>query len=339
MTIEPKRKPTSFDVARLAGVSRSAVSRAFTPGAVVAEQTREKVFEAAETLGYRVNSLARGLQGDHSGIVGILASCLDTPIRARQVKLLAQALIQDGFRPMLVTAETPDDVEGLFGTLLGYSVAGVIATSDTPPRRAIEECRRAAVPVVLINRAETADWADRVISDPDESGTLAFNMLTGCGAVRLGVLEPVIETFSVTGRARAFSQTVEQRFGSCTTFQAPDQSYKGARSAIAAAGQKALKDIDGLFCATDLMALGALDAIRLDLGLKIPEDLQVVGFDNIEQAEWGSYALSTIRQDLESQTTLALQLLKDRMKAHDAPAKTIGIALQPVYRNTTRHVL
>ena len=127
------RKPTSYDVARLAGVSRSAVSRAFTPDANIAPDTKDKVIKAAAELGYRVNSLARGLQQKHSGIVGLVASRLDTPMRSRQVRRMSEALIRENFKPMLITAERPDDVGTLIESLLGYSVAGMIFTSDTPP--------------------------------------------------------------------------------------------------------------------------------------------------------------------------------------------------------------
>ncbi|MEJ6392021.1 LacI family DNA-binding transcriptional regulator [Gymnodinialimonas sp. 2305UL16-5] len=338
MSTDKKRQPTSFDVAKLAGVHRSAVSRAFTPGAAVAEETRKKIYAAASELNYRVNSIARGLQSEHSGIVGILASRLDTPVRAKQVKLLTQPLIRDGFRPMLVTAETPADVGGLIDAMLGYNVAGVIVTSDSPPQRAIDECHDAGVPVVLINRAETGAWADRVITDPEASGRLAFDMLRRCGASRMAVLQPETQTFSVTGRAAAFAALATARLGGCGRFLTADQSYDAARRSIATAGHAAFDAVDGLFCATDLLALGAVDALRLDLGLSVPNDIQVVGFDDIEQASWGAYSLTTVRQDLEAQAQLALRLLKVRMAQNDAPAQCFAIDLKPIFRGTTQNV-
>ena len=133
------RKPTSFDVAKLAGVSRSAVSRAFTPGANISPEMRAKVTKAADELGYRVNSLARGLQQKHSGIVGIVSSRLDTPIRSRQVRLLCEGLIREGLKPMLLTAGNPDELGGLIESLLGYSVAGIVFSDGSPPRTVIED--------------------------------------------------------------------------------------------------------------------------------------------------------------------------------------------------------
>jgi len=163
-------------------------------------------------------------------------------------------------------------------------------------------------------------------------------MLSNGPPTSLGVLEPSSETYSVTGRARAFARVAQARLCECRTIKAPDQSYAGSRETVAAAGRDVFEKLDGLFCATDLMAIGALDALRIDLGLTVPDDLQVVGFDDIEQAGWGAYALSTVRQDLHEQTETAMRLLNARMADHDAPVQTVRIRLQPVYRETTNHV-
>ncbi|WP_375551917.1 LacI family DNA-binding transcriptional regulator [Rhodophyticola porphyridii] len=336
MTDGPKRKPTSFDVARLAGVSRSAVSRAYTPGAHIAEATRQKVHAAATELGYRVNSLARGLQGQHSGIVGLVASRLDTPLRSRQVRLLGQSLIREGFRPMLLTAEKPDEVGGLIDGLLGYSVAGMIVTSDTPPSALIEDCGRLGLPVVLINRAGKTSWGDRIVADSETSGKLVFDMLRSSGAANLACLAPRVETFSVAGRIRTFMARAEAAGVPCRMLLADDPAYGSARAALKAQSA-ALEGVDGLFCATDLMAMGALDALRFDLGCAVPDEIQLVGFDDIEQAGWAAYDLSTVHQDLEEQAALAMRLLKERAADIDMAPRTVTQTLVPVYRGTTRH--
>ena len=295
-----QRKATSFDVARLAGVSRSAVSRAFTPGANIAPETKDKVTKAASELGYRVNSLARGLQKDHSGIVGLVASRLDTPLRSRQVRQLSEALIREGFKPMLITAESPDEVGSLIESLLGYSVAGMIFTSDTPPRALIEDCGRLGLPVVLVNRAGASNWGDRVVADNAEAGQLAARILVDSGAKRLGCLVPRKKTYSVSGRAEAFLGAATELGLTTEILYAQDQGYADARLGINETDRAVFDRIDGLFCSTDLMALGALDALRIDLGIAVPDQIQVLGFDDIEQASWGSFNLSTIRQDVDA---------------------------------------
>lgn len=337
MVKQRQRKPTSFDVARLAGVSRSAVSRAYTPGAHISPETKKKVTRAAEELGYRVNSLARGLQRDHSGIVGLVASRLDTPLRSKQVLRLSEKLIREGFKPMLITAERPDDVGSLIESLLGYSIAGMILTSDTPPPALIKDCARLGLPVVLVNRAGATNWGDRVIADNTESGEMAASALIDCGALHVGCMLPRLETYSVSGRAQAFLEAVRRRGLPSEIIHAEDQSYDAARAAIAQADRGILDRLDGLFCSTDLMALGALDALRIDLGITVPGQIQVLGFDDIEQAAWASYDLSTIRQDIDAQAEAVVALLVDRIRDGSAPNRVKREPLTLVHRGTTRH--
>ncbi|MBM1280007.1 LacI family DNA-binding transcriptional regulator [Ponticoccus sp. SC6-36] len=332
-----ERKPTSFDVAKLAGVSRSAVSRAFTPGGRISPQTKEKVTRAASELGYRVNSLARGLQQDHSGIVGLVASRLDTPLRSSQVARLSELLIREGFKPMLITAERPDHVGTLIESLLGYNVAGMIFTSDTPPPDLIKDCARFGLPVVLINRPGNSGWGDRVVADNLTGGSMAAQLLIDCGATRLGCLMPRRETFSVSGRAQAFVDYATERGHPVEVLLADDQGYADARAGIAKADADVLHRIDGLFCSTDLMALGALDALRIDRGIKVPEQMQVLGFDNIEQAGWGSYDLSTISQDIDAQAATVVRLLIERMAGDASSNKLEQEPLTAILRGTTRH--
>ena len=337
MAKSANRNPTSFDVARLAGVSRSAVSRAFTPGGTISPETREKVTKAASELGYRVNSLARGLQQRHSGIIGLVASRLDTPLRSRQVRLLSEALIREGFKPMLITAERPDDVSTLIESLLGYRIAGMILTSDSPTRALIEDCKRLGLPVVLVNRAGVTNWGDRVVADNETGGQLAAKVLIDSGAMHLGCLVPKRKTYSVSGRSDAFLEAAAQLGILPEVFYAEDQSYDDARAGINAADRAILNRVDGLFCATDLMALGALDALRLDLGMAVPDQIQVLGFDDIEQASWASYNLSTIRQDIVSQAEIVVRLLIERIADGTLVNRVERQPLTPVLRGTTRH--
>jgi DNA-binding LacI/PurR family transcriptional regulator len=235
MADDKHRSPTSFDVARLAGVSRSAVSRAYTEGAAVAEETRTKVFAAAATLGYRVNSLARGLQTGHSDIVGLVASRLDTPIRSRQIRLLTEGLLKRGFRPMLITADHAEEVRPRLHVLLGYNVAGVIVTSDSPPPEIVDECTRREIPLVLVNRDPDVPGGDRVQIDPVAGGKMVYRLLRDAGARRFACVTPVSETYSVTGRAAAFARYARAAGHDCLVIHSDGQSHAAGRAAVLAA--------------------------------------------------------------------------------------------------------
>ncbi len=330
----PHKQATSFDVARLAGVSRSAVSRAFTDGASISKETRDKVMAAAEELGYRVNYLARGLQTRHSNLVGVVASRLETPFRSRQVKAAVQALVREGLRPILLTAETAEEVATLVESLLNYSVAGMLITSDTPHSSIINECNKLAIPVVLINRAPLAHGADHIRLDLEQAGGIPYRMLRDSGVRRFALLAPRIKTFTVTGRSEVFAKLCAETGSEAVTFFARDQSYGAGLSAADEVAER-IGEVEGLFCANDLMAMGMMDGLRSRHGKAVPEDLQIVGFDNIEQAGWLSYSLSTVDQDVVEQAELAVEMMLERIQEPALPFRTHLQSLVPVFRGTT----
>lgn len=335
MQDRPLKKPTSYDVARLAGVHRSAVSRAFSENGRISEETKRRVIEAADTLGYRVNYLARGLQQNTSGLVGVVASRLDTPYRALQVKHIARELLRYGLTPILITAENNYDVGNLMSGLLNYNVAGMIITSDTPPDDIIDECARLSVPIVLINRDATTKGADRVQLDVEEAGRLAFKMLRDGGVRKFCVLEPEERTYSVAGRAEVFAQCCRDENLPVMVLKAGGQKYTDGLSACEEiAGAK--EQIEGVFCAIDLLALGVLDGLRLRHNIAVPDDIQVLGFDNIEQAGWLSNNLTTIEQEIEVSAVLAVDLVTKRLADPKDTFKTVSIPIKPVHRGTTK---
>lgn len=175
------RKVTSFDVARVAGVSRAAVSRAFTPDASVSPKTREKVYQAAKELGYRVNYLARSLTNKRSDLVGLVAAGLDNPFRTLQIENLARVLLARNFRPILLPTSPEADTSTVIGQLLHYAVSGVIVTSDAPPTEICEQCAAEGVPIVLINKGNDIPFVDRIISDDRMAGHLAATHLIDSG--------------------------------------------------------------------------------------------------------------------------------------------------------------
>jgi DNA-binding LacI/PurR family transcriptional regulator len=330
-----RKRPTSFDVAQAAGVSRSAVSRAFTPGATINEKTRERVLEAASKIGYRVNALARNLQSQDSQLVAVLASRMDSPFRSKQVKLICNALIHAGYRPLLLTAEDTTDLGTLLSSMLDYCLSGMIVTSDSPPAAIIEECAALHVPVVLINRNPDLAGGDRVQIDTVQAGKLAFDMLRNAGVQRFAALIPEDKTYSVAGRVLAFQDAAHQAGASCLLIPTASQGYADGRRAIQDHWQK-LSACDGLFGATDLLACGVLDGLRIDRNINVPNEMQVVGFDDIEQASWGAYDLTTIKQDLEEQVSLAVNAMRARLETPSSPMTCQFQNLTPVLRGTTR---
>ncbi|MCV6548170.1 MAG: LacI family DNA-binding transcriptional regulator [Cohaesibacter sp.] len=333
---EITRQVTALDVAKQAGVSRSAVSRTFTPGASVSDATRKKVLKAADELGYRVNQLARSLINKRSDLVGIVAANMDNPFRAQQVEHMARALVEHGFRPILLPAEGEENPARVIGMLLEYNVSGVIVTSDTPPQGICQECVSLGVPMVLINKGEIDANVDRVLLDNEASGRMAASHLYERSCRNLAVIGSDKPSFSLQVRIRAFRQACrELGFAEPAYFSAPKQDYQAGFLA-AQAMIKDMPQVDGLFCVTDYMALGSLDYLRLHSDKKVPDDLKVIGCDDIAQASWAGYNLTTIRQDTKCLAQQVVAALEARFNHPNAPAHLRMVEVNMIERATTK---
>lgn len=335
-TDEDKSGPvTSIDVAKRAGVSRSAVSRTFTPGASVAPETRERVLKAASELGYRVNQLARSLTNKRSALVGIVAANLDNPFRVEQIEQISRQLIARNFRPILMPAEAAEDPSHVIGLLLEYSVSGVIVTSDTPPEAICQECVSLGVPMVLVNKRGIDAPVDRVLMDNENCGRIAAQTLLQKGCRRLALITSESPSFSLEVRQDTFLQTVRE---ACETpaqvFAGQFQNYEGGAKA---AGRLLASDadFDGAFCVTDYMALGVLDKLRMEGGRSVPVEIQIIGCDDIRQASWQGYSLTTIRQDTQKLADGVVEALLTRFNNPNTPATTRILPVTLIERGTT----
>lgn len=330
-----RKKVTSFDVAERAGVSRSMVSRAFTEGSEISAESRAKIQAVARELGYRVNHMARSLQTRNSGLVGIVASALDTPLRAQQVKVAARECVQRGYRPILMIADHPDEVAQLVTMLFNYNVAGIIITSAEPSSEIISEANDLAIPIVLVNRESDVEGPDLVHSNSQQGGKLAYDMLTRSGGKRFAVVQPETPAFSVTGRANAFRAQCESNGAEVQVYHASALSYQAGYDVAGELGM-AVADLDGIFCSTDLVAFGVLDRLRSDWNIKVPEQIEIVGFDDIEQSSWASYQLTTIRQDVDAQSRAAVELMIERIENPHRESRQVLQTVTPIFRNTTK---
>ena len=330
----PARPVTASDVARLAGVSRSAVSRTFTPGASVAPATRDRVLAAAHALNYRVNLLARGLINQRSDLVGVVVAGSDNPFRSAQVTALTKAIQAAGFRPMLVHAEPEASVDPIIGQLLNYQVAGVIVTSGSPPSLIVEECSRFAVPLLLINRSATSPGIDSLVCDSIGGARAAFDALRRSRALGLLAVAPTRPSFALAERLKTFQDLAAGVGISPVVVQTRANDYD---SGFAAGMNLALDPAAapwGAFVVADFLALGFVDGVRKAGRYAIPGDLRVVGFDDVPMAGWAAYDLATIRQPPELMANLAMEVLQARLRDPQRPAERRVYPVSLVWRRT-----
>lgn len=283
-------------VADRAGVSRSAVSRTFTDGASVSAETRQKVLRAADALGYHVNHLARGLIQDRSNIVCLLVADVTTPLRARMVDALTRRL-QAIDKVAMVINTTESDSKSVSAALrqsLHYRADATVVLSGTPSASLIETCIGNGQRVVLINRDDDLAASENLAVENEMAAREAHFLLHRAGCKRLAVVSSEAGTPSLLERERVFLDAAAAAGTPASVIHVGPTAYaSGIQAARRLFGRS--DGPDGVFCVTDLLALGFMDAARHEFGLRIPDDLCVIGFDDIEQADWESYRLTTFR--------------------------------------------
>ena len=320
-------------VADLAGVSRSAVSRTFTDGASVSEATRRKVLSAANALGYHVNHLARGLIQDRSNIVCLVVSDVTTPFRARMLEILTSRLQSiDKVAMVINTGGDSDSVSAALQQALRFRADATVVLSGTPAASLVETCIASGQRVFLINRDDHLEGSENLAVDNEAAAAEAVFLLRRAGCRRLAVVSSEAETPSLVARHRAFTTAAKAAGVEAALVRVGPTSYasgvEAARPLVSRSNAP-----DGVFCVTDLLALGFMDAARHEFGLTIPKDLCVVGFDDIEQANWESYKLTTFAQPAaEMVGHIAALLSADNAE----PAERRVFAATPVWRKTVR---
>ncbi len=331
---------TAADVARKAGVSRSAVSRTFTDGASVSDKTRRKVEAAAQALGYQVNMLARSVIQRQSNLVGVVVKGFEDPFLQSLLGPITHELALRSLAPLLMDASEPEQMAKSLQHLLQYRIAGVILTSGTPPIALAQEYLRLQVPVAMINRAATLQGVDVVNSAHGEGGTLAARTLLERGARDLVFLSFKDATFSAGVRQQGFEAALSAATQSgqvrLRMVEAQTPSYRGGYEAAQALfGGEAFKP-DGVFCVSDVLACGLMDGARQQFGYTAPQDFQVIGFDDIPIAGLFPYALTTIRQDVGLLARHAVACLSERMTDVHRSGQTLELPVQWVERGTLR---
>jgi DNA-binding LacI/PurR family transcriptional regulator len=302
------RRVTAKEVAELAGVSISAVSRTFTTGASVSSMTREKVMAATESLGYHPNALARSLMTGRTELIALISNAFDNPLFMEIFDLFTRRLQQRGRRPLLANLSGGTRTDVALEMLLKYSVDGVIVASSTLPARFTEECAEAGMPVVqAFGRVGSAASGNIVGCDNLQGGRLAGEMLRQRGYRNVAFLGGPEAATSTEDRLQGLSDSLS------IAGTAPCAVVFG-HSYCHEAGYTLMKQllrnggIDAVFCGDDVLAMGAMDACR-DAGVSVPRDIGVIGFNNMAMAAWPAYNLTTIHQPVADIIVTAVELL------------------------------
>ncbi|MBL8382780.1 MAG: LacI family DNA-binding transcriptional regulator [Burkholderiales bacterium] len=313
---------TSLDVARLARVSQSAVSRAFTPGRSVSAETRRRIMEAARALGYRPNAHARSLITGRSRIIGLVLSYLENLFYPVALEALARRLQRDGHHVLLFVNQHPN-ADDLVDEILQYHVDGIVLAASTLSSGLAQQCADAGIPVVLFNRVMAAGAAGAVSSvrsDNEGGGRALARFLAAAGHRRIAFIAGNEESSTNLERERGFRDGLAAAGLRIWARGVGNYDFDTARRAALEMFARPADRPDAVFVASDHMAFAVMDALRLELGLSIPDQVSVVGFDNVPQAAWGSYRLTTYEQPVAPMIEATVGLLERYLAGAGVPA-------------------
>lgn len=300
-------KPTAKDVAHTVGCSVAAVSRAFRPDAPIAAELRAGILQAASRLGYRP-PIERALARQSTGRIALVAGDLENPFYPMAANALAQALAARG-RQMVLHAVPPGmDVDGVMDQVLASRSDAVIVTAALMSSRIARACREMQLPVVLFNRVQPDSRMTAVTCDNYGGGRLVARRFLATGRQRIAVIGGRRDTSTHLERQRGFMDVLEAAGQRMIASLPGNYDY--------ATTLRVTRDLlsqhpapDAIFCINDLMAMAAMDCAR-DLGMRVPDDLAIIGFDDVTMAGWASYRLTTVRQPIPLMAAEAVDLVE-----------------------------
>ena len=310
VAVAPKRpaRATSYDVAMLSGVSQSTVSRVFRVGAPVSKAARKKVEAAAKTLNYAPSQIARSLITQRTGLIGVVITDPSNRAYPDVLFYLGQEIQDTGNRMLVVALPRDGETAAAMREILAYHVDGIISSALLDDA-SLALCAASEVPVVLFNRTQPDAMVSAVCCDHRAGMDMLVRHLEGA-AGRVSLLAGPDWAPVSRDRIEGAIASLSRAGIDCGPVVNSDYTFEGG-------WQHAHELLSGsdspqtVICANDAMALGVIDACRFELGLRVPDDVAVTGFDDIPQAGWPSYRLTTIRQPVRRMAKATVRMLME----------------------------
>lgn len=302
------RRVTSYDVATLAGVSQSAVSRCFKPGASVSKATYARVMQAAHDLDYTPNAAARSLITRRSNLVAVIVSAAISQHYSDILTELSRQFSLRGMHIVLFNVPSEGDIDHTLAEVWQHRVDGAVVAARLTASQ-VGEFERRQVPIVLFNRSVDGCAVNNVVCNQEEAARAMVTRLAAGGHKRFAMIDGPAHSPIAEQRKRGMAGRLAE-----LGLPAPLAVAGGFDYASGARGLREILDRSGgipdvVVCGNDLMAIGCLDTARHDFSIDVPGRLSVTGFDGIAASSWISYNLTTMRQPLLCMAQAAAEML------------------------------
>lgn len=333
--IKDKKRPTAYDVARLAGVSQSMVSRAFTPGASISADAKIRVLDAARTLNYRPNLIARSLITQSSRLIGVAMAYMENQFYPTVLEALSKDFMEHGYRLLLFTPGPDGNPDPILDEVLRFQVEAIILASTHMTSHFVDECTQVGVPVILFNRrTERADVSSVTGQNIEGGKTIGSYLLAG-EHQNFAYVAGIEDASTSREREQGFAQALVQ--GGVCDYQKAVGHYDFT------AAQQAARHLfssahapDAIFCANDHMAFAVMGVAQTEFGLRIGHDVSIVGFDDVHLAAWPQFQLTTYSQPVDVMAARLVKLVVEFLDGtHAGPIQEI-VPGQLVIRESTR---
>lgn len=289
------KRATIIDVARLAGVSPSTASRVFDQKwkDKIRPQTREAVEAAAATLGYLgANALGRSMRGQRTNMIALVMGGSVGYFYAEMLMKFVRMLRARGSQVLIFEGDAQHDLEQTVANVHCYQVDACIITSGATSDFVIDSFGKTDIPLVLFNRKAHAGGCSAVYCEGSEGAALAADYLYEAGHRTFAVVSGDRNASKESGRLQGFCDRITALGGQVLT--TVDADYRYESGVEAGCEIFAHHRPDAVFCCEDTIAMGVMDAARQKFGLRVPQEVSVMGFDNATVSRFGAYDLTTV---------------------------------------------
>lgn len=320
----------------MAGVSQPTVSRVFSSGSNVTAALKERVEHAAEELGYRPNTLARSLITGRSRTIGVIVAYLDNPFYSEALEKLSAELNAEGYNILIFfAANLEQEIDPVVEKLLDHQVDGIILASVSMSNMLTKRLDKIGLPFVLFNRGQMGENIASVTAANYQGGYIAGQFLLEGGHKHIAHISGWQKSLNGRQRQEGFCDAL------ANAGMAPLAIMDGAFNRDLAS--QAARDLlakpskpDAIFVGNDHMAFAVMETLREELGLHIPDDISIIGYDDVRMAAWKTFDLTTLRQPANRMVKATVEILLNMMSEPHQKRQKIEIESDLILRGSAR---
>jgi LacI family transcriptional regulator len=329
------KRLTSIDIARLAGVSQATVSRVLQGMPGVREETRRLVLEVIRQHNYHPSAAARSMKTSKSNTIAVVVASLANPLYPQLLQFLSDELRRAGL--LMGVWESVSQFENRLLRSIGEgAVDGVIFATATESDSSLLANLLEQRPVVLLNRVLDNENFDQVSSNNQGGGAAVAKYFALHHRFAAGLISGPIGASTIRDREAGFRDQLKERgipLSSIRHIRVTEFTYQCGYEAVQAL-LSIEPGVDAVFCTNDVLAIGAVDGLRA-MGRRVPEDVWVVGYDDIPMAGWRAISLSTVRQPLKIMSEVAVAMLLSRLQGVSAETGRVQLHNDLIIRGTS----